>query len=99
MRRVRRLLADTPLAHPHPLQDRLGKEKGEAPIELRHQVSAQHLFGGPGNRPFGALRVGHGVWVGHAKRLNRSGTDRKRPWVATTSRLSLCATPKAERTT
>ena len=58
MRRVRWLLADAPLSQPHPLQDCLGQEQRQAPIELRPQVPAQYFLGSPGNRPFGRVRVG-----------------------------------------
>ena len=65
MRWIWRLFADAPPGQPHPLQDRLGEEEGKAPIELRPQVPAQHLFVRPGNRPFRAFGVGHGVGIGH----------------------------------
>jgi hypothetical protein len=65
MRRVRRPLDDQPSRQPHPLQDGRGNPLWQAPIELRPQVSAQHLFGGPGDRPFGRFGVGRGVGIGH----------------------------------
>ena len=81
MWRVRRLLGDAPFGQPHPLQDRLGEEQGQAPIERRSEVPAQRLFGSPSHRPFRAFGVGHGVGVGHVPSVNGTRTNGKRPAV------------------
>jgi hypothetical protein len=52
----------------------LAKKRGTRRSDFRPQVTAQHLFGGPGNRPFRALGVGHGVGIGHAPYETKTGT-------------------------
>ena len=71
MRIVRRLLADAPFRQSHPLQDCLGEEQRKAPIELRSEMLTQHFLGRLGDRPFGALRVGHVGGIGHVPAVRR----------------------------